>query len=371
MRCFGEPLEFWDHHMPAGMVLRSRVRSSSIADPQRALTLAQYERATGNAVDKPDIAVRQFIDYGLWFQGQAVPDVDRRRVATITRGDGRFDIELVDGERLPVGAVVVAAGLTPFPSRPQEFAACPPWLVSHTCDHADLGGFCGKTVIVIGSGQSALESAALLSERGANVELVARASAIRWLPIDDGTGTAGSHRIAVRPPPTDVGGRLSGWIAATPDVFRRAPGRLRSWTTTRCLLPAGAGVLRPRIDGVKLSLGRHVVRAEPELDKVRLVLSDGSERLADHVLLGTGYTVDVLRYPFLSSRLASEIRVLNGHPLLGPGFESSVPGLHFLGAPSVFSFGPINRFVIGTWYAAPAMTRRILGRAQRPVSFSF
>jgi FAD-dependent urate hydroxylase len=113
--------------------------------------------------------------------------------------------------------------------------------VSHACDHADLGGFGGKTVIVIGSGQSALESAALLSEGGANVELVARASAIRWLPTDDGTAAAASHRIAVPPPPTDVGGRLSGWLAATLDVFRRAPGRLRSWTTTRCLLPAGAG----------------------------------------------------------------------------------------------------------------------------------
>jgi FAD-dependent urate hydroxylase len=112
MHCFGEPLEFWEHHMPNGMVLRSRVRSSSIADPQRALTLAHYERATGNVVNKPDIAVRQFIDYGLWFQSQAVPEVDRRRVATILREDGRFGIELVDGERLAVGAVVVAAGLT-------------------------------------------------------------------------------------------------------------------------------------------------------------------------------------------------------------------------------------------------------------------
>jgi FAD-dependent urate hydroxylase len=67
MRCFGETLEFWRDHMPSGMVLRSRVRSSSISDPLRALTLARYEQATGNPVDKPNVGLEQFIDYGLWF----------------------------------------------------------------------------------------------------------------------------------------------------------------------------------------------------------------------------------------------------------------------------------------------------------------
>ncbi len=371
IRCFGEPLGFWKHHMPNGMVLRSRLRSSSIADPKRALTLARYGQATGKVVDRPDIGLKQFIDYGHWFQHQAIPEVDRRRVTSISRGDGCFDIVLADGETLAAAAVVVAAGLSPFPIRPRQFAACPPALVSHACDHADLGAFGGKPVIVIGAGQSALESAALLSERGASVELVARSSAIRWLPTDDGSAAPARRRIAVPPPPTDGGGRLTGWLAATPDVFRRAPERMRSWTTTRCLLPAGAGALRPRMHEVRLSLERYVVRAEADRGKVRLVLNDNSERLSDHVLLGTGYAIDVLRYPFISAGLASEIRILDGYPLLGPGLESSVPGLHFLGAPAALSFGPINRFVVGTWYAAPALTRRILGRAQRPLSFSF
>jgi hypothetical protein len=57
--------------------------------------------------------------------------------------------------------------------------------------------------------------------------------------------------------------------------------------------------------------------------------------------------------------------------VLGPGLESSVPGLHFMGAPAARSFGPIMRFVVGTWYSAPALARRAAGRCQPPISFSF
>ena len=34
--------------------------------------------------------------------------------------------------------------------------------------------------------------------------------------------------------------------------------------------------------------------------------------------------------------------------------ESSVPGLHFIGAPAAWSFGPIMRFVSGGWYTGQA-----------------
>jgi hypothetical protein len=59
------------------------------------------------------------------------------------------------------------------------------------------------------------------------------------------------------------------------------------------------------------------------------------------------------------------VRRVDGYPLLGPGFESSLPGLHFLGAPAARSFGPVSRFVSGTPYAAPALARRIAGKARR------
>jgi hypothetical protein len=40
-----------------------------------------------------------------------------------------------------------------------------------------------------------------------------------------------------------------------------------------------------------------------------------------------------------------------------------VPGLHFVGAPAAWSFGPVMRFVSGTHFAARALARGIAGKA--------
>ena len=79
-------------------------------------------------------------------------------------------------------------------------------------------------------------------------------------------------------------------------------------------------------------------------------------------MAGSGYDYDVARYDLLDKELLGEVELLDGFPKLGKGFESSVPGLHFLGAPAVRSFGPVNRFVTGTWYAGPEIARRIAGK---------
>ena len=94
---------------------------------------------------------------------------------------------------------------------------------------------------------------------------------------------------------------------------------------------------------------------------VRLWLKDGAQRELDHVVLGTGYRVDVARYPFLDSGLLAELERANGYPVLRRGLESSVPGLHFVGAPAAWSFGPTMRFVSGSWYCGRSVARAIAG----------
>ncbi len=87
-------------------------------------------------------------------------------------------------------------------------------------------------------------------------------------------------------------------------------------------------------------------------------------------MFGTGYRVDVARYPFLDGRLVERVRRVEGYPVLQAGMESSVPGLHFLGAPAAWSFGPIMRFVAGGWFGGrsltQAVTRRTTPDAPRP-----
>jgi FAD-dependent urate hydroxylase len=367
-RVFGEPMGFWRSRMPRKMLLRSRRRSSHIADPRLALTIEQYEGSTGAELSEP-IELRRYLEYSDWFRRNAVPDVDRRRVRQVDRVDGAFSLTLEDGDELVASRVVIAAGLEPFAWRPSPLGDLPRDLVSHSSDHVDFQPLSGKSVMVVGAGQSALESAALLHEAGADVGIVARAPGIVWL--------AGDHQRDFRTrmrrllaPPTDVGGVRSGWMAAAPGLLRRTPGRLPA-VTRKCIVPAGAAWLRSRLEQVPMHLGRAIVTAASSGERVRIVLDNGAAREADHVVLGTGFRVDVAKYPFLSPELLRDLDLRGGYPRLGPGLEANVPGLHFVGAPALLSYGPLMRFVVGTWYAAPALTTSVLGRRQRLARLSY
>jgi FAD-dependent urate hydroxylase len=368
-RVFGEPMGYWRKHMPRQMLLRSRRCASHIADPSRSLTIDEYEKSTGTKLSEP-IDIESYIDYADWFCRAVAPDVDRRRIQQVDRVDGGFALRLEDGEEVEADRVVVAAGLEPFAWRPSPLGDLPRELVSHTSDHEDLATFAGKRLMVVGAGQSALESAAILHEVGAEVEIVARAPGIVWLAPEGATDVRGRMR-QLTMPPTGVGGMGSGWIAAAPELFRRMPAKMRPEITRRCIAPKGSDWLRPRLADVPMDTGRAVAEAAPSETGVRVVLDDGTIRDLDHVLLGTGYAVDVTRYPFLSPELVADIDVAGGYPVMRPGLESSVPGLHFVGAAGTLSFGPVMRFVVGTWYAAPALARSILGRRQRMIRLSY
>ncbi len=102
-----------------------------------------------------------------------------------------------------------------------------------------------------------------------------------------------------------------------------------------------------------------------------LTLDDGSTREVEQLLLATGYRVDLARYAFLAPELVGRLRTQNGSPVLAAGFESSVPALHFLGAPAARSFGPVMHFVCGTWASARGLTREIVGRRAPRAGFSW
>jgi predicted ATP-grasp superfamily ATP-dependent carboligase len=370
VRQFGRTMSYWREQMPSGMLLRSELRASSISDPHRSLRLEHFAEAVGRPLSTP-IELSQFIDYGDWFQRQTAPDLDERLVARIERDGARFTLTLEDDEQIVAARVVVAAGLFPFARRPSVFAALPRECVSHASEHVELSSFRGRSVAVVGSGQSALESAALLREQGAEVEILGRATSIIWL-ANSANGKLPSRRPRWPKPPTGVGGRVTGWIAATPGGFRLIPSaRAREIVAFRCNRPAGAGWLPERLTEVALSLGRTVTATQWTGEKITLMLDDGTTRSVDHVLLGTGYEIDVRRYPILNGELIDELQLSDGWPVLHGGLESSVPGLHFVGAPAARAFGPIMRFVVGTWYAAPAVTRRVLGQRQPLLSLSY
>ena len=366
LHVFGEPMSFWDRSMPTGMLLRSNWSASQIADPDGALTLEAYQAATGSHVSTP-VQLEQFVQYGHWYQRQAVPNLDHRKVAKVESDRNGFRLILEDGVIVNSRRVVIAGGISSFAWRPPEFRHLSPSLISHTSEHRDLRNFSGKVVVVVGSGQSALESSALLHEGGAEVEVIARSAKIHWLQghlskvLHHRLGKPTRHLLYA---PTDVGPAGISQLMARPDLLRHLPRGLQDALGRRCIRPAGARWLVERLRDVPITLGRSIVSAAIVSDRVKIRLDDGSERMADHILLGTGYRVDVSQYAFLAHELAQSVDRLNGYPCLKKGLETSVPGLHILGAPAAWSFGPLMRFVSGTGYASRALIESIAGESK-------
>ena len=356
-RVFGDPMSFWRRHMPKGMRLRSPWNATHIADPYATLTLDTYVSRHGLQRREP-INLECFVGYGTWFQGCAVPDIDRRMVDRVETAGAGFRAVLSDGDAVYADRVVVATGLGRQQFRPPAFADLPAAFASHTGDHDDLGAFRGRRVAVVGRGQSACESAVLLREAGAEVELICRGD-IHWLgggrPERAAAGWL-SERLAS---PSGVGPFPLNWIAEMPDAANLMPTALRMRFNARCLRPGAAGWLRSRFDGMRVLAGERIHAAVVTGERIALMLDHGSA-VFDHVLLGTGYRIDIAKLGILGPDLLRKVACRDGAPTLAAGFESTVPGLHFVGASAVASYGPLMRFIAGTTFAARELTESLL-----------
>jgi thioredoxin reductase len=158
-------------------------------------------------------------------------------------------------------------------------------------------------------------------------------------------------------------------------VFHHLPEHIRLDVVRRALGPSGGWFIRDKVVGkVSLSLGYTPEFCEPENGRVRLQLrgKDGSQQelVAEHVIAATGYRVAIDRLKFLNADIRAQVRTINGSPALSSTFESSVPGLYFIGVSAANSFGPVMRFAFGAGFAARTVTRTLAKRLVRRSSAS-
>jgi thioredoxin reductase len=357
VQVFGEPMEFWANKMPAGMLLRSPREASNIGDPRSSFTLEAYEKSSGTVPTAP-VALQNFVKYGRWFQKNLGPEVDTRAIVRISGEKSHFLLTLQDGTAVRSRRVVVAAGVGSFNKKPKVFTDLPSDQASHCYEGRTTAHLAGKRVVVIGAGQSALESAALLHEAGSRVEVIARIPSLRWIGMHNWLRHLGPISTMFYSK-HDVGPVGISRLVAYPKLVSYLPLELKDKIRVRAVRPAGSRWLPARLTSVKISTGRFVKAAKSVGDEVQLKLDDGTERRVHHVLMGTGYDVNIARYNFLSPELLAKVRLLGGYPDLGTGFSASVPGLHFIGATAARSYGPLLYFVAGTEFASKELTSHI------------
>ncbi|MDR2986822.1 MAG: NAD(P)-binding domain-containing protein [Nocardiopsaceae bacterium] len=365
-RIVGRAMESWRAHMPAGMRLKSEPYASEIAAPDRGFDVRTYCEQQGIAYNHrvEPLSVDGFTDYGDWFAKELVPGITDITVTAVEAVTGGFKVSFADADPIIARQVVVASGALPFTTIPDELAGLPKDLVTHTAEHRDLKKLGGRKVAVIGAGQSALETAALLHEAGAEVQLVVRRSFVQWLDPNPETISGLGY---VKRPVTKL---CEGWHCAfwnSPAAFRRLPRDMRITKARTVLGPAGAWWLKDRVDGVIETLTSHRVRhAQSRGTGVRLMLDGARQHTldTDHVIAGTGFRIDLSKLIFLGDPLRGRVETLAGYPVLNRAGESTVPGLYFVGAPAAVSIGPSARFIAGTHTAVRPLVKSIAHQAK-------
>jgi len=357
-RVFGSPLHAWRSQMPKGMFLKSEGFASNLYDPQGLFTLERFCADNNFAYAHHDspVPLDTFSAYGVAFQKKLVPDLENQSITRLESIAEGFRLTPNNGETFTARRVVVAVGLSDFRQIPAELAGLPPDLLSHSADHHDLSDFNGLDVSVIGGGSSALDIVASLRIAGANARLIARRAAIKW-----------NMRVTEHPwkrwsPMSGLGG---GWrncfFERAPMIFRCLPQETRIGIVRRWLGPAGGWPARPFVEQGPILLRQTLRGAEQRAGRavLRLVGHDGMETLVttDHVIAATGYKVDLRRLGFLGKELQTRLRTVENTPILSPNFESSVPGLYFVGLAAANTFGPVMRFLLGARYTARRLTR--------------
>lgn len=380
-RVFGVPMLMWRRHMPEGMVLKSDAFASNLSAPGNEFPLKRF--CLDNQQSYAPVGMRTpletLIAYGLEFQRRHVGRVEGSQVVSVSRNGSRFQIDLDTGEQFKADKVVVASGLMAFRNCPISLSNLPDDAWSHVSAHRDLSPFVGKRVIMMGGGQSALETAALLREKGADVAIVTRRQVHWYDPALEVVKTDPWSRI--RRPNFGLGPGWRTWFwSEAPAAFRHLSARVRLAKAYSTFGPAGSGWLKHRVDGIipvhtGMIRGVHARGGEVHL---AVHQGDGALRLtADHVIAATGYAPNIRRLSFLEPMLAA-IKCLDtarqdgALPALDHVFQSSVPGLHFVGAISAPTFGPSMRFIYGTKFTsdriAPSLTPRETARAAGELS---
>lgn len=363
-RVFGRTMGAWRFNMPAGMILKSEPYASDLSAPTPGFLARDYCRSTQQEYHERVIPLSReaFIDYGTWFARHLVDDVEETDVVSLALAPGGgFLLRTGKGETVRAARVVVATGIMPFAFLPPELTGIPSELRSHTSAHTDLGRFRGKEVLVVGGGQSALETAALLHEQGAAVKIVVRGAGVAWPAANPWTLTKWQR---VRRPVVRL---CEGWHCwaydRLPDAFRLLPVSARIEHGLGFLGPAGSWWLRERVEGRVPTLFRHrVLGSEVVGDRVRLRLGNPDGVVtegADHVIAGTGFRFDLTRLSYLDPSVRADLKLAAGAPVLDRSFESSIPGLFFTGALAAPSLGPLMRFVAGTHFTGPRLARRL------------
>jgi thioredoxin reductase len=328
-KLLGYPMDFWKNQMPQNMFIRTPPDLVSFSDPKGEFTIQRYSLESNTKLESP-MPRTVFVQYASWFAEKAGVEFTPEWVESLSYNGNCYSLTTESGQQLTAKNVVIATGIKDFQYIPKMFNELSSKWVSHTLGYTSFKQFREKNIIVVGSGQSAWEAAALLHEAKANVQLVFRNKA----PVYGGNRV---EEVVLK--------KIGNIFFKLPRLFKK-----KIWHIASVTVPI-AHFLRSYVEGKVSQVSNvSVVQSFVDDDRIQLKLSNGSMMNADHVIVASGFKINLERLPFLEKDLKSKIIREEDYaefPKLNRYFESNCKGLYFAGPLSSHSHGPTFRFILG------------------------
>lgn len=347
----GKPMEFWRQNMPKGMFLRSACDWH--LDPLDVHTIESYLQSQGKTPnDVEPLSVDFYLSYVDWFQKQKNIQPLPAYIQRLERTPDHFVATTVENGFIKAQNVVLAPGFKHFAHTPPDLKAkLPANRYKHTCEFTDFTEARNKRYLIIGGRQSAFEWAALLIEAGASAVHVSHRHATPEFAVAEWSWI----------------NRLVDDMVENPNWFRRLSQiekdavSYRMWAEGRLKLEPW---LEPRITNDYVKLWPYTELAscvQNESGELLATLTNGKTLNVDHLVLATGYKVNIAQLPILAAgNLLERLETRNGFPVLDDHFETSVPGLFITSMPAGQDFGPFFGFTISVRTSAKLICERLL-----------
>jgi hypothetical protein len=150
-----------------------------------------------------------------------------------------------------------------------------------------------------------------------------------------------------------------GWFRRLPPVEREAISH-RLWAEGRMKIEPW---LQSRVEtsGITAWPETRVVECVEQPDGALAIALDNAMTLSvDHVILASGYKVNLARVPFLAAgNLLPALTMRNGYPELDEHFQTRVPGLFITSMPAGHDFGPFFGFTIAVRTSARVICQHV------------
>jgi len=317
----GKPMELWRNHTFDSMNLRSDYATSEIEHPNHKYRFERFCIESGVLITDlaGQLSVSIFRQYIDWCFAQFSFAVKQQYVSSISTSAKGYQIETDQAESFTAQNVVLATGIAHHLHTPTAFRSHTG--IVHSYHTREIQSLRDRKVLVVGSGQSAAESIAVLLDNNNQVE----------------------------------------WYTRTDPVYFSEPLNLPKWLFNQIVrLPRFIRSLNPALIQRSLSLFS-ATTITPNL-KSRVTTIPHHKNLPDlgsydTIVTATGFRYSLSDLPFLSKSIKSGIRQRFNYPVVSKRFESSMPGLYFSGAITEPFFGPPMKFMIGARYSAAVLAR--------------